>query len=574
VTSDHIKPLGERLLALAASYRSTPPGAGSGGWLKRGVLRGLAVTQPWQVFVAAGLAGMCGTAVVGLLSASTGDLAGAPSHIRSALLFILVLLIYRQLQRVVLRSASSAVEQALDRQRTRMAGKVARLDLRGYESIAREQLQGGLERYFASVSGATIEILQGVQALVLLSLSLCYLATLSLSTALLIGVVIALMGMVYRRKEMELTKRLGEAAAAESALAVSVEELLDGFKELRLNGTKRAAVLEQIRTQSTRSTDERIISAEIFADLIVFGNSVAYLLAGAVIFVLPLFSSAAAQAMSSLVAVVLFLIGPVGGLISAAKQLATAQFAVSRLADFEDSIDRLLQAAPSSVERPDVPFRRIEAKGVHYTHRPQGGEAPFAIGPLDFQLDAGEVVFVTGGNGSGKTTALRVLIGLYTPDAGELLLNNEPLARDGSDMEAYRRTFGAVFADVHIFRRLYGLPADRLQQLRRYLVEFDLLHKLPNDLAAGFDPEALSTGQRKRLALAIAIAEDRPVLILDEWAADQDPQSRERFYRHVLPQLREAGKTVLAITHDDRYFNTADRRYHMEDGRMTLVASR
>ncbi len=79
---------------------------------------------------------------------------------------------------------------------------------------------------------------------------------------------------------------------------------------------------------------------------------------------------------------------------------------------------------------------------------------------------------------------------------------------------------------------------------------------------------SLSQGQRKRLALVVAYLEDRPFYLFDEWAADQDPAFREVFYRKLLPELRARGKAVLAISHDDRYFDVADRCVKLENGRL------
>ena len=79
----------------------------------------------------------------------------------------------------------------------------------------------------------------------------------------------------------------------------------------------------------------------------------------------------------------------------------------------------------------------------------------------------------------------------------------------------------------------------------------------------------LSTGQRKRLALVAALLEKKPILILDEWAADQDSFFRKKFYHELLPELRRRGLTIVAVTHDDRYFDAADRILHLEEGRIT-----
>ncbi|MGB8129136.1 MAG: hypothetical protein WCG81_05045 [Candidatus Angelobacter sp.] len=79
---------------------------------------------------------------------------------------------------------------------------------------------------------------------------------------------------------------------------------------------------------------------------------------------------------------------------------------------------------------------------------------------------------------------------------------------------------------------------------------------------------SLSQGQRKRLALLTAYLEDRPVYVFDEWSADQEPVFREVFYRHLLPALRDRSKTVVVISHDDRYFDVADRVIQLEYGRI------
>jgi len=84
-----------------------------------------------------------------------------------------------------------------------------------------------------------------------------------------------------------------------------------------------------------------------------------------------------------------------------------------------------------------------------------------------------------------------------------------------------------------------------------------------------FTTTDLSSGQRKRLALVSTALERRPIMILDEWAADQDPVFRRKFYREILPVLREQGRTIIAVTHDSRFFDAADRQLHMEDGMIT-----
>jgi putative ATP-binding cassette transporter len=81
----------------------------------------------------------------------------------------------------------------------------------------------------------------------------------------------------------------------------------------------------------------------------------------------------------------------------------------------------------------------------------------------------------------------------------------------------------------------------------------------------------LSGGQRRRLALVVSLLEKRPILLLDEWTAEQDPEYRRKFYEELLPEMVRAGKTVVVITHDDRYLDELHlpaRRIRMEEGRI------
>jgi len=193
-------------------------------------------------------------------------------------------------------------------------------------------------------------------------------------------------------------------------------------------------------------------------------------------------------------------------------------------------------------------------------------DKPFQIGPVDFSLRKGELVYITGGNGSGKSTFLQVLAGLYPPDVGEITFDGVRVT--GANRNAYRALFSAVFADYHLFDRLYGVPEPAAGELDRQLARFQLAGK--TGVTDGeFDTLNLSTGQRKRIALMVGLLEQRQILLLDEWAAEQDPEFRRRFYDELLPELHRAGMTIVLVTHDDRYLGRLDligRGLRMQDG--------
>ena len=148
-----------------------------------------------------------------------------------------------------------------------------------------------------------------------------------------------------------------------------------------------------------------------------------------------------------------------------------------------------------------------------------------------------------------------------------LRINGEPVPTP----QTLRSLFATVLSDYHLFSRAYGIPEPDRKQVEALLSRMGLAGKTVwRD--GGFSTLALSSGQRKRLALILAILEDRPILVFDEWAADQDPKFRRVFYEEILPDLRAAGKTVIAVTHDEKYFGHADRHLYMSEGLIAEIA--
>ena len=209
---------------------------------------------------------------------------------------------------------------------------------------------------------------------------------------------------------------------------------------------------------------------------------------------------------------------------------------------------------------------RLELRGVTHTYRRENEEESFLLGPIDLALRPGELVFLVGGNGSGKTTLAKLILGLYAPEAGEVRLAGEAIGDD--NREQYREHFSAVFSDFFVFEKLLGLDAEALDDVARGYLRRLLLEQKVQVRDGVLSTIDLSTGQRKRLALMTAYLEDRPIYLFDEWAADQDPVFKEVFYLALLPELKERGKTVFVISHDDHYFHVADRILKLDYGKI------
>ncbi|MGY4098585.1 ATP-binding cassette domain-containing protein [Nocardia sp. R16R-3T] len=222
--------------------------------------------------------------------------------------------------------------------------------------------------------------------------------------------------------------------------------------------------------------------------------------------------------------------------------------------------------------RPDVNGRRfVDHSGHDNRPMPLGpeannGESGFRLGPLDLVFEPGQITFIVGGNGSGKSTLAKLITGLYVPQTGTLSLNGEPI--DHENIEWFRQNSSAIFTDFHLFEEYLGFDRPGLDgAVRRYLEQLQIAHKVTvqDGRLSTID---LSQGQRKRLALLTALLEDRQIYVFDEWAADQEPKFRDIFYQEILTELKQRGKTVIVITHDDRYFHHADQLVKLDFGRV------
>ncbi|WP_250528156.1 cyclic peptide export ABC transporter [Caballeronia sp. GAWG2-1] len=349
----------------------------------------------------------------------------------------------------------------------------------------------------------------------------------------------------------------------EDGLLQRFRSLFDGAKELKLHRARAEAFVardlaphvEAVRAQRTRGYMLHALAAS-WGNLLLFG------FVGLTLFVLARLFDADAHVMFGYALVFLYLIMPVEGLLAALPAIGSARIAFERI----DQLEQALPPEPASASLDADAFASITLEGVEHRYVREAEDGFFTLGPIDLTFRAGELVYLVGGNGSGKTTLAKVLVGLYAPESGRIVID-ETVVDDGN-RAAYRQLFSVVFSDFHLFDSLLGLPAHSEATARALLVALQLEHKVRIDNGR-FSTLDLSQGQRKRLALLVAFLEDRPFYLFDEWAADQDPAFKDVFYRVLLPQLKARAKTVLVITHDDRYFDLADRIVKLDSGQVS-----
>ncbi|AIR88246.1 cyclic peptide export ABC transporter [Pseudomonas cremoricolorata] len=394
-----------------------------------------------------------------------------------------------------------------------------------------------------------------------------YLASLSLPIFAMTLVAIGIGSVVQYIAQRKGMRGFNAAREAEDELQKHYQAVAEGAKELRIHRPRRHSMLTRnIQGTADHIRDTHVRSINLYVIAKSLGSMLFFVVIGLALTLQSLWPANDPAVISGFVLVLLYMKGPLESLIGNLPIINRAQIAFRRIADlgerFSSPEPHLLLSAD---ETPRAPFQRLELRNVQYSFPAVAGSDAFTLGPVNLDIAPGEMLFIAGENGSGKTTLIKLLLGLYTPSQGEIRVNG--VAIDAKGLDDYRQHFTTIFADYFLFEDLMHegrtLPSDAAQ----YLERLEIAHKV-SIVDGAFTTTDLSTGQRKRLALVNAWLDERPVLVFDEWAADQDPAFRRVFYTELLPDLKRLGKTIIVISHDDRYFDLADHLVRMHAGKV------
>jgi len=510
-----------------------------------------------------GLGGISTAAILGAINSGLQN----GSTLWAATLFIVALFLFIKTQSYVTITTTAEIEAIIHKIRVRLMDQIRHSELLALEDVGRARIVAAITSDTAVLTQASNMLAFTVQGAVLIVFVAIYVAFLSIAAILTTIVVVSIAAVIFHQKNRRLVSEKQRAAAWERRLFDRLTDFLDGFKEVRLNSARSADLFADAVDVSRTAANIKInTQAETFR-MIVTSQISMYVLLGAVVFVAPQFSDTlGGAALTKTTTALMFIVGACFGLVQSIPILLNANASADRLVQLENVL-RATAAQPREV--PTVKrFDKIEMRNINFRYVDKFSESAFKIGPIDFTLHPGELVFITGGNGSGKSTFLRVLSGIYAPESGEIILDGRHI--DNSNRDDYRALMSAIFFDYHLFRRLYGVPDPDPGEVNRLLELFRLSAK--TGLVDGeFRTLELSGGQRRRLALIVSLLEKRPILLLDEWTAEQDPEFRRKFYDELLPDLMKAGATVVVITHDDRYLDELDlpaRRIRMDEGKI------
>jgi len=525
-----------------------------------------------KLLLMASLGGISTAAILAAINA--GMQTGKGASLWAATLFLISLFLFIKTQYYVTITTTAEIEAIIHKLRLRVIDRVRRSELLAVERIGRSRIVAATTSDTAVLTQASNMLCFTVQGAVLIFFVAIYVAFLSIAAIVMTIFIVAIASTIFHYKNRRLVAEKQKSAEWEGHLFDRLTDVLDGFKEVKLNSARSTDLFDDAIDVSRTAANIKIKSqAETFR-MIVTSQISMYVLLGAVVFIAPQFSaSLGGSSLTQTTTALMFVVGACFGLVQSIPVLMNANAAADRIERLEADLQAMVTAAEPSEIKVMKHFGKIEMRRIMFHYIDRFSEAAFHIGPLDFTLKSGELVFITGGNGSGKSTFLRVLAGLYPPDSGEIMLDGVRV--NDATRDSYRSLMSAIFFDYHLFKRLYGIPEPDPGEVDRRLTQFRLADK--TTLSNGeFSTLDLSGGQRRRLALIVSLLEKRPIFLLDEWTAEQDPEFRRKFYDEMLPEMLEAGATIVAITHDDRYLDELKlpaRRIRMDEGLIVAQVS-
>ncbi len=461
-------------------------------------------------------------------------------------------------------------QNAIAEVRQDLVRKILAVPLRHVEEI-------GTPRIIVALTEDVLNITQALLGIPIIAVNIAilvggaaYLGWLSWQMLTVMFVFIVIGGITYRFFINRGFQQLALAREVEDRLFGYFRGLTEGIKELKLHRNRRGVFLKDQIQPTTEDYQNFNIAAETgFIVAQSWSHLLIFAMIGLMLFLLPRFGGADTEVLTGYIITTLYLMGPLAGVLASFSIFGRANVSLQKVEELGVSLaSRVSEDCPVTKAAPEPVFERLQLVGVTHSYHHEKEERNFVLGPIDLSIQPGELIFVAGGNGSGKSTLAKILSGLYAPETGAIRLDGQLIGDRNRD--DYRQLFSAVFCDFYLFDSLIGVGGSNLDaQAREYLAQLHLDHKVRiNDGA--FSTTALSQGQRKRLALLTAYMEDRPIYLFDEWASDQDPLFKEIFYTRILPELKSRGKAVIVITHDDKYFDVADRLIKLDNGNLVF----
>ncbi|MBN9381655.1 MAG: cyclic peptide export ABC transporter [Chitinophagaceae bacterium] len=410
-----------------------------------------------------------------------------------------------------------------------------------------------------------------IKAIIIIVCCFIYLFSISLIGAVFIFFLMLGLLIFYLVRNKAIEKRLNAVRDLQNYFWRYLSDLLLGFKETKMSLVRNENIQTRYLEKNVIQAREMSKEANIrYLNNELTGSFSWYLTLGIIMFLLPRLFDLSHLNTTAYLITILYMMGPVAVLISLISTYTNVKISLERLTEFNQRIgshlsqEETLRATDSFGELQDI---RLEH--VTYEYFDEKEQKTFFFGPLDLEIRKGELMFIVGGNGSGKTTFIYLLTGLYRPTSGNIYINDQLVTDE--NMPIFRNRFSVIHSDNYLFGENYdGFDLQEDNLVLKELIEKMKMSEILKLNDRNLFGTSLSKGQQKRLAMIYSLLEDRQIIVLDEWAAEQDPSFRNYFYKVLLPELKEKGKTVIVITHDDEYYKLCDRLIKFSYGKIVM----
>ena len=523
------------------------------------------VLSKQTLFVIVTLSGIANALLLVVVNTAAEALAGQGDLGRPFILYILLLVLFLYTQYRILMQSAKAVEVALLAMKQRVTDKIQQANLLFIENHLNLGFFTTLTQDTATIAQAALRIISAVQSLLVIVFSAIYLFFISPLSFFLLALFLIALIPVFTLNSHAAKNTLQQSHDTQTTITNKLAELLQGFKELRLDPAASDAFFARLHDLTHTSAKLKTAANLRISYDIVFSTLARYLLLLLVVFIVPLLVIESADTTHHVVAAVLFIVAPITLLTNALPTLMRTEASIANLYALETKLATADQDKAEQHQAASSQFKQIALQGVQF-HYNEADTQPLIFGPFELTLKQHQVMFITGGNGSGKSTLLKLLAGLYTASAGTLIWDGQPVT--SNRLADFRGLFSGVFADAYLFDELYNIcehdPNKLAEIVDVWLDSMELSDQVNFD-ETRFIQSQLSIGQQKRLALIVSILKKRPILLLDEFTADQEPHFRDYVYRQVIPKLQSAGYTLVLVTHDEAYFELADVMIRLQD---------
>ncbi|MGP9688922.1 multidrug ABC transporter permease/ATP-binding protein [Psychrobacter sp. AOP22-C1-C5] len=458
--------------------------------------------------------------------------------------------------------------------RTKLVKQIIDTKVPQIDNLGSARLIASLSSDIQSITVAFVRMPELVQGVILSTGVALYLGWLSLPLLLIVMFWIVMTIWISTILVKHVYQHLKGLRELNDLLYEDYQSIIEGRKELALNQHRAEKLYKTDFLTHAKSYEKAVIKADTFHLSAVNWSNIMMFAAIGVVFALSNYLDIPMGVATTFSLTILFMQSPLLHAVGAYPTIQTAQVALDKihsleLSDYkpEFTTNALIQDW-QSISLTDIGYRyqgsEENSQGLVTQTDNHAGDI---LSEVNFTLKRGDVVFLIGANGSGKSTLAKIITGIFTPTNGQVKVDDKTV----SDVNAvdYRQLFSAIFSDQHLFKQLVGSEGNDpdMTLVTSWLHKLNLQEKV-SVTDDRLSTDKLSQGQRKRLAMLISVAEQKDILLLDEWAADQDPAFRRVFYQTLIPELKAMGKTLFIISHDDGYFEHADRLLLMKKGKL------